>query len=307
MKGGISSKDAEQTTSHRPVMLAEVLAHAHPVPGDIAVDATVGDGGHAQALAGAVLPGGRLIGLDADAAQLSRAQRQLARFADRVHLHRANFSELRRVLDAESVNGADVLFADLGVSAMQLDDPRRGLHYKSVGPLDMRFDLTKGERAADLLARLNEAELAELLASGADERYAPVIASLLKGQVISTSHALERAVRTGLAREHPHLTRQELKDSVRRTFQALRVAVNGELTALDELLGLLPGCLRSGGRVVILTFHEGENRRVRESFAAGRRHGLYSDVSSGILRPGRPEILANRRSSSARLHWAVRQ
>jgi len=287
-------------------MLAEVLARARPVPGDIAVDATVGDAGHAQALAEAVMPDGRLIGLDADPAQLSRAGLRLVRFGDRVRLHLANFSDLPRVLAAESIGEADLIFADLGVSAMQLDDPPRGLHYKNVGPLDMRLDLTRGERAADLLARLDEIALAKLLESGADEPHAQSIATLLKRQVIVTSQALERAVRVGLAGEIPRLTKQELKDSVRRTFQALRVAVNDELASLDRFLLSLPRGLRRGGRAVILTFHEGENRRVRESLVAGHRDGVYSEVSDGILRPSRHEILANRRSSSARLHWAIR-
>jgi len=292
---------------HRPVMLAEVLAHARPVSGDVVIDVTIGDAGHAQALAEAVLPEGRLVGLDADPMQLQRARARLAPFDGQVRLHHANFSELGRVLAAESLDAADIIVADLGVSAMQLDDSRRGLHYKIVGPLDMRLDPMRGERAADLLDRVGEDELAALLESGADEPYARPIAGLLKGRSIWTSDALERAIRIGRPRELPQLTKQEVKDSIRRTFQALRVAVNDELTSLDRLLAALPACLRSGGRAVILTFHEGENQRVRQSLLAGKHAGVYSDASDTILRPGRPEILANRRSSSARLHWAVRR
>ena len=138
-------------------------------------------------------------------------------------------------------------------------------------------------------------------------RHAATIARILKRQPIATSHALERAVRSGLAAGEPSLSGQAIKDSVRRTFQALRVAVNDEISSLDTFLRSLPDCLRPGGRAVVLTFHEGENRRVRESFLAGQASGVYAKVSDGILRPSRPEILANRRSSSARLHFAIKK
>jgi 16S rRNA (cytosine1402-N4)-methyltransferase len=287
-------------------MLAEVLAHACPQPGDVVVDATVGDGGHARALLEAVMPDGRLIAIDRDPMQVTRAQGALARCGDRARVVYGNFADLRQILRAEGLAGVDVVVADLGVSAMQLADRSRGLHYKSVGALDMRMDMSQGISAAELLHAASETELAGLLEVGADEVHAQTIARLLKQQPIGTSHALERTLRSGLAAAQLSLSRQEIKDAVRRTFQALRLAVNDEVAALERFLGALPMCLRSGGRAVVLTFHEGENRRVREAFVEGARSAVYAEVSDGILRPSRPEILSNRRASSARLHWAIR-
>ena len=143
----------------------------------------------------------------------------------------------------------------------------------------MRMDPSRGETASQLLARSSEAVLASLLTENADEPHADLIARLLKQQPITTSHALERLVRTGLAAACRELTKSDVKMSVRRTFQALRIAVNGEFAALDALLEALPDCLAPGGRVVVLTFHSGEDRRVKKAFRAGRRTGLYSAVS----------------------------
>jgi 16S rRNA (cytosine1402-N4)-methyltransferase len=287
-------------------MLAEVLAYTRPKPGDIVVDATVGDGGHARVMAEAVMPGGFLIEIDRDPVQVRRARAALDRCAGRARVVHGNFADLQQILGAEGLAGVDVVVADLGVSAVQLADRSRGLHYKSVGALDMRMDTSQGISAAELLSGASEAELERLLEAGADEVHARTIARLLKRQPIRTSHALERTVRSGLAAAEPSLSRQAIKDAVRRTFQALRVAVNDEVAALERFLSTLPACLQSGGRAVVVTFHDGENRRVRESFVEGARSGLYSDVSDGILRPSRLEILSNRRSSSARLHWAIR-
>jgi 16S rRNA (cytosine1402-N4)-methyltransferase len=170
----------------------------------------------------------------------------------------------------------------------------------------MRLDRTRGEPASDLIARFDEGALADLLERNADEPHAAIVARLLERERPSTSHAVARAVRSGLAVARPDLPKQAIKDSVRRTFQALRMAVNAERPALEALLAALPARLASDGRVVVITFHVGEERLVREAFRTGRRSGVFSEVSEGILRPSRTEILANRRSSSARMHWAVK-
>lgn len=300
-------------------MVAEVLHHSRPRPGDVVVDCTVGDGGHARALREALGGDGLLIGLDVDAEQISRARDRLgvsasvATLDDRtprrasVSLRQASFASLRDVLDDESVTGADVVVADLGVASAQFDDPERGLNYKAVGPLDMRLDRSRGTTAHELIAASQESQLEEILRNNADEPQAALIARLLKSpRPVTTSHDLARRVRSGLLAANPTLTGLEAKDSVRRTFQALRIAVNHELGALDSLLAALPACLARGSRVVIITFHVGEERRVKGAFAQAHRSGVYAEVSDGIIRPSRSEILANRRSSSARLHWAIR-
>jgi len=295
--------------THRPIMVEEVLRCLQPQPGEVAVDCTLGGGGHALAILARLQPGGRLVGLDVDPVELPRAEARLraAGFGSETFVaHHSNFAGLPQVLAAEGLGSADVILADLGVSSMQLDNPDRGFNYKEPGPLDMRMNPSRGEPAAQLLARVSETQLAELLQENADEPHAALIASLLKRQPVETTHALDRLVRAGLAKAMPSLVKTDMKMSVRRTLQALRIAVNDEFSALDALLRWLPQCLAPGGRVAMLTFHSGEDRRVKKAFQAGHRSGIYADVADQVIRSTMEETRANRRSSSAKLRWAVR-
>jgi 16S rRNA (cytosine1402-N4)-methyltransferase len=295
--------------THRPIMVEEVLQCLRPEPGDVAVDCTLGAGGHALPILERIQPGGRLIGLDVDPFELPRAEAHIrsAGFGpETFSAHHTNFAGLPQVLAAEGFSAADVIFVDLGVSSMQLDNPDRGFNYKEPGPLDMRMNPSRGEPASRLLARLSEEKLADLLLENADEPHALVIARLLKQQSIATTHELERAVRTGLTAMNLDLQKADVKLSVRRTFQALRIAVNDELGVLDSLLRKLPQCLAPGGRVAILTFHSGEDRRVKKAFRAGARAGVYSDAASEVIRSTKEELWANRRAQAAKLRWAVR-
>jgi 16S rRNA (cytosine1402-N4)-methyltransferase len=295
--------------THRPIMLAEVLLCLRPEPGEIAVDCTLGGGGHARAILERIQPAGRLIGLDVDPLELPRAEASLraAGFGPETFVARhGNFAGLQKALAAEGLAAADVIVADLGVSSMQLDNPDRGFSYKEPGPLDMRMNPRRGESASQLILRAGEAALASLLAENADEPHAPLIARLLKAHPPQTTHALDRLVRAGLTAAFPSLPKPDVKMSVRRTFQALRVAVNDEFAALDWLLRNLPQCLAPGGRVAMLTFHSGEDRRVKKAFQAGQREGLYAAVATEVIRATMAETRANRRASSAKLRWAVR-
>jgi 16S rRNA (cytosine1402-N4)-methyltransferase len=295
--------------THRPIMVDEVLRCLRPVPGNVAVDCTLGGGGHALAILERIRPGGRLIGLDVDPFELPRTEARLraAGFGpDTFVAHRGNFAGLPQVLAAEGVAGADLILADLGVSSMQIDDPARGFSYKEPGPLDMRMNPSHGEPASRLLARLSEDQLASLLADNADEPHARLIAGLLKETPATTTQAVERLVRTGLAAALPNLAKTDIKMSVRRTFQALRIAVNGEFSALDALLQSLPECLAAGGRVAVLTFHSGEDRRVKKAFQAGHRRGVYAETAKEVIRSSKEETFANRRAQAAKLRWAVR-
>jgi 16S rRNA (cytosine1402-N4)-methyltransferase len=295
--------------THLPIMVDEVLRYLRPVAGDVAVDCTLGGGGHAQAILEHVQPGGRLIGLDVDPLELPRTEARLraAGFgADAFLARHGNFADLGHVLAAEGLAAADVILADLGVSSMQHDNPDRGFSYKVPGALDMRMNPAEGEPASQLVARLSEETLASLLTENADEPHAQFIARLLKQQPVKTTHAAERLVRTGLTAALPNLAKSDVKMSVRRTFQALRIAVNDEFAALDALLRSLPQCLAPGGRVVMLTFHSGEDRRVKKAFQAGFRAGVYSDVAHAVVRSTKKETFANRRASAAKLRWAVR-
>jgi 16S rRNA (cytosine1402-N4)-methyltransferase len=295
--------------THRPIMVDEVLDCLHPGAGDVAVDCTLGGGGHARAILDRVRPGGRVIGLDVDPLELPRTEARLraAGYGPDVFVARhTNFAGLPKALAAEGLTSVDLILADLGVSSMQFDNPDRGFSYKGVGPLDMRMNPLRGESAAQLIARSSEEEIARLLEENADEPHAHLVARLLKQQPLQTTHAVDRLLRAGLSSALPHLTKADIKMSARRTFQALRIAVNDEFSALDALLRSLPQCLAPGGRVAILTFHSGEDRRVKKAFQGGYRGKVFSAVADEVIRSTKEETFANRRAAAAKLRWAVR-
>jgi 16S rRNA (cytosine1402-N4)-methyltransferase len=292
---------------HRPIMVAEVLRCLRPEAGELAVDCTLGGGGHARALLGGLQPGGHVIGIDRDPIELPRTLASLRRDGfgpDTFTAHRGNFAQLRDILNDGSHQAADIIFADLGVSAMQHDDPARGFSYKAVGPLDMRMDPTRGAPASALIAREDADTLTRILRDNADEPHASLIAGILKRQPVPTTHAIERFVRTGLNLALPDLPKAAVKVSVRRTLQALRIAVNDEFAALEALLASLPTCLAPGGRVAIITFHSGEDRRVKKAFKAGFKTGTFAAIADTVIRSSREESRMNRRSMAAKLRWA---
>ena len=296
---------------HRPIMVEEVLRCLRPAVGDVAVDCTLGGGGHARAILERVQPGGRLIGIDADPIELPRTEQRLrdAGFGPETFSARlGNFAGLQKVLAAEGLERADVILADLGVSSMQLDNPDRGFSHKAAGPLDMRMNPTRGATAAQVVTRLSEFALAMLIEEHADEPDAQLIASAIKRPLPAgaehTTATIDAVIREGLGAAHPRLTREEATASVRRTFQALRIAVNDEFAVLDALLRSLPQCLAPGGRVAILSFHSGEDRRVKKAFQAGHRDGIYAAVADDVIRATPEECRANPRASSAKLRWA---
>jgi 16S rRNA (cytosine1402-N4)-methyltransferase len=295
--------------THLPIMVDEVVGCLRPSAGEVAVDCTLGGGGHARAILERLQPGGRLIGLDVDPLELPRTEAHLraAGFgADAFVARQANFAGLAKALAAEGLEHADVILADLGVSSMQFDNPDRGFSYKGVGPLDMRMNPQRGEPASQLIARVSQEALAQLLEDNADEPHSELVARLLNAQPLETTPPAERLQRAGLTSALPSVAKTDVKMSIRRTFQALRIAVNDEFSALDALLRSLPHCLAPGGRVAVLTFHSGEDRRVKKAFQAGRRAGVYSDVANEVIRSTKAETFANRRASSAKLRWAVR-
>ncbi len=289
--------------THRPIMVPEILEVLAPVPGETAVDCTLGYGGHAQELLARLLPGGQLLGLDADPIELPKTTARLRALGfgpETFRSHRSNFAGLPKVLAAAGLAGADVILADLGVSSMQLDEPARGFSTKHNGPLDMRMNPQSGQSAAAFLGRVRPDVLAALLTENADEPFAAVLAPVLAGHAYATTGELAAAIRAVL----PRLDKDAQDLSVRRVFQALRIAVNDEFSALDMFLRYLPACLNPGGRVAILTFHSGEERRVTKAFDAGRREGVYAEIAQDALRAAPIERRDNPRSTSARLRWA---
>jgi 16S rRNA (cytosine1402-N4)-methyltransferase len=290
---------------HRSIMVAEILEVLAPQPGEIAVDCTLGYGGHTQEILPKLAPGGRLLGLDADPIELPKTEARLRALGigpDVFTAHRSNFAGLPQVLAGVGLTGVDLILADLGVSSMQIDDPTRGFSVKLDGPLDMRMNPQRGQSAAALLQRIKPDALAPLLVENADEPHATTLAPALAGKSFSTTKSLAEAIRAAL----PRLNKDDLNLTVRRVFQALRIAVNDEFSALDTLLRHLSACLNPGGRVAILTFHSGEDRRVKKAFEAGRRDGLYAEISNEVIRPSAAERNTNPRSGPAKLRWARR-
>ena len=298
-----SGKTAAGT--HRPVMLDEALEILAPKPGETVVDCTLGFGGHAREILSRIQPGGLLIGLDADPMELPKTTERLraAGFSDGTfQAIRSNFAGLPKVLASLNIEAVDAVFADLGVSSMQLDNPERGFSFKAEGPLDMRMNPLRGKSAAELVEKISTVALAELLAENADEPHARRVAQALAGNPFPTTTALRKAIGDAL----PRLSREEQENSIRRVFQALRIAVNDEFAALDALLRTLPGVLKAGGRAAILSFHSGEDRRVKKAFEAGLAAGLYGDIAQELVRPTAAERHANPRSGPAKLRWAIR-
>lgn len=290
--------------THRPVMMAEILEALAPQAGETAVDCTLGYGGHAQELLARVAPNGRLLALDADPVELPRTEarlRTLGYGAGCLTVLRSNFAGLPQALWKSGLERADVILADLGVSSMQLDDPARGFSVKHPGPLDMRMNPRRGQPASVLLQRIGADELCRLLEENADEPHAADLSAALAGKLFTTTDQLADAIRRHL----PGLEKAPGDDSIRRVFQALRIAVNEEFPALETFLRHLPDCLKSGGRVAILTFHSGEDRRVKKAFEAGLRKGLFSQIG-GPHRATPEERRANPRCAPAKLRWAKR-
>ncbi len=292
---------------HVPIMLAEILNVLAPKPGERAVDCTLGYGGHAAALLRCVQPGGFLLGLDQDPIEIGKTEarlREAGHAETSLITRRMNFAGLPRAQQEIGwTDGADVLLADLGVSSMQLDNPARGFSFKHGGPLDMRMNPQRGVPASELLRAISAEKLMTLLDENADEPRARVLAPALAGKVLRGTHALAELIRAALPRGVPE---EDADATVRRVFQALRIAVNDEFGALESFLRALPSALRPGGRVAILTFHSGEDRRVKKAFQAFERLGVFSRVNDEVIRAAAEEVRGNPRAAPAKLRWAVK-
>jgi len=285
--------------SHVPVMVDECLEALALRPGMTGVDCTLGYGGHALRILERVTPGGKLSGLDQDPIELPKTERRLrlAGFTqDSLEVVRSNYAGIAKVLGGRTV---DFIFADLGCSSMQFDDPSRGFSFKHAGPLDMRMNPYRGLSAAEWLARVTPEKLELALHENADEPQAETLAAALAGQSFGTTLELAEAVGKAAGPAAADL-------AVRRVFQAIRIAVNEEFVALDAFLRVLPVCLKPGGRVAVLTFHSGEDRRVKKAFQAGLREGIFTATSDGVTTAGAEERRLNPRSAPAKLRWAVR-
>jgi 16S rRNA (cytosine1402-N4)-methyltransferase len=275
-----------------PVLLAEALELLAARPGGLYVDATLGGGGYTEALLRASAPNGRVVAFDRDREAIESAKARFSGEGGRLSLVWASFAELDSHLE-EPVDG---IVADLGLSSLQLDDAARGFTFAAEGPLDMRFDRSRGSTAAELLNEADERELERILRDYGDERRARAIARRIASRrPLSTTSDLRRAVVSVLG------PRKGGIDPATRTFQAIRIAVNGELDALDAFLEKAPDRLRAGGRMVVVSYHSLEDRAVKHSFRARAKGEGFQLLTKKPLSPGSEEISRNRRARSAKL------
>ncbi len=304
---------------HVPVLLHEVMEGLKPFPGGIFVDCTLGGGGHSTEILKRTTPGGRLIGLDQDADAIAAASDKLGNYGDRVILVRENFSRLDQVLDGIGISEVNGILFDLGVSSYQLDNPARGFSYMHDAPLDMRMNRENRETARDIVNNLPEKELSRIIREYGEEKHAARIASFIvreRGKSpIETTLGLVEVIKSAI----PARDRREGPHPAKRTFQALRIAVNDELGIIRESLVAAVNRLAPGGRVCVITFHSLEDRLVKETFrkmtrpcicprdfpvCACGREPVIRDVAPRGVTPSVEEINNNPRSRSARLRIA---
>jgi 16S rRNA (cytosine1402-N4)-methyltransferase len=298
------------STEHVPVLYQSILEWLQPQPGKQYLDGTIGGGGHAE---GILQSGARLLGMDRDAEALQTAAQRLAPFGDRAILRQASYRRGPEILKAIGWGGVAGIVLDLGLSSLQLADPERGFAFRQDGPLDMRFDRSGGETAADLVNTLPEDELADILFRYGEEPRARRIAkAILRHRPLESTRQLAETVAAaagfpagGNVRVHPST----------RTFQALRIAVNGELEELQEGLPGLMNCLEAGGRIAVISFHSLEDRIVKQTFrrAAGKpikgelvgpgreRTVWFRELTGKPVQPEEEELAKNQRSRSAKL------
>jgi 16S rRNA (cytosine1402-N4)-methyltransferase len=285
------------------VLPVEVLDLLSPQPGQTFVDATIGAGGHARLLAERLGPTGRLIGLDQDATMLDLARPRLAELP--VTLVQANFDQLREVLDRLNISAVDGVLADLGLCSDQLDAVERGFSFQVEGPLDMRLDPSQGEPAGTMLRRLSERDLADLIWQYGEERFSRRIARRIvetrQREPIATTSQLAELVRRCVPRPKG---RRPTIDPATRTFQALRIAVNDELGALERLLSGLPSCVKPEGRAAVISFHSLEDRQVKRAFANRER---WEVLTRKPVQAAEEDVRRNPRARSAKLRAAKRR
>ncbi len=305
---------------HLPVLAEEVVTMLAPAPGSLQIDATVGGGGHTERILEATSPDGRLLGLDADGAAIARVRERLVRFGDRLVLRQANFRELARVAPDAGFTDVDGLLFDLGLSSYQLADAERGFSFRAPGPLDMRFDTSRGVPASELLRTLDAQQLASLFKQYGEEPFAHRIARAIVDAraraPISTADQLAAIAEKVV----PAPARRRIHPAT-RVFQALRIAVNAELDALEEALVAGMDLLRPGGRLVVLSYHSLEDRIVKRFIDAERKGCICPPelpvcvcgrqprlrlLTKPSLTPTQAEIAANPRARSARLRAAER-
>lgn len=308
----VISKGNTPAGMHISIMVNEILDFLKIQPGEIGFDATLGYGGHTKAMLQQLQGQGHIYATDVDPVESAKTKKRLADqgFGEEILTIRLqNFCTIDEI--AKEVGGFDFILADLGVSSMQIDNPERGFSFKTEGPLDLRLNQQSGISAADRLDTISRDELAGMLYENSDEPYCEELARAItdeirKGNRIDTTTKLRQVIEKTL----DFLPEKEKKDTIKKTcqrvFQALRIDVNHEFEVLYEFMEKLPGALKPGGRVAILTFHSGEDKLVKRALKEGFRDGIYSEYAKDVVRPSAQECAQNARAHSTKMRWAVR-
>ena len=289
---------------HQPVMLDEVMSLLDLKPGDTVLDATLGGGGHSLEILRRIMPGGMLLGCDSDPAAVDRARENLRDFKGSFKLEKGNFRHLGEMLDRNKVEMLDAALFDIGISSYQMDEAPRGFSIKNPGPLDMRMDPHQKVSAKDLVNRLREEELSDIIKDLGEERFyrriARAIVERRREKKIETTEDLASVISRAVGGRRGKL------DPATRTFQAIRIAVNDELGALRDALERIVARLNTGGRVAVVSFHSLEDRIVKNKFKEYSAGGLVRILTKKPVRPTDGEVAANPRSRSGRLRVAER-
>ncbi len=290
--------------AHYPVMAHEAISSLNLKPGYTVIDATVGGGGHSLDMIRQIEPGGRLIGVDADPAALKNSEETLKDFKRSLILVHDNFRNLDKIIGETGIDKIDAVLFDIGVSSFQLDTADRGFSLKLDAALDMRMDPGVGKSASDLINTIREKDLADIIWKFGEERYSRKIARFIvearERKRIETTGELADVVRRAAGARY----RKQRIDPATRTFQAIRIAVNDELGALEEGIKKAVGMLNEGGRIAVIAFHSLEDRIVKNIFRLYAKEGTVRIITKKPLRPSASEVAANPRSRSARLRVA---
>lgn len=308
----VIQKGSTPAGMHISICVKEILDFLQIKPGQKGLDATLGYGGHTQAMMECLESQGHMYALDVDPIEIVKTRERLESQGygpEILTILQMNFADIDKV--AEQAGKFDFVLADLGVSSMQIDNPDRGFSFKTDGPLDLRLNPEKGVSAAERLREIDREELEGMLLENADEPYAveisrAVASAIRKGKKIDTTSQLRQVIEDALQFVSEKERKEAVKKSCQRTFQALRIDVNSEFEVLYEFMEKLPGILNEGGRVAILTFHSGEDRIVKKCFKRFYREGVYSEIANEVIRPSAQECSRNSRARSTKMRWAVK-
>lgn len=308
----VIQKGSTPAGMHISICVKEILEFLQIKPGQIGLDATLGYGGHTLEMLKCLESKGHIYALDVDTIELAKTRERLAGLGygpELLTILEQNFANIDQV--AEQYGPFNFVLADLGVSSMQIDNPERGFSYKTEGPLDLRLNPEKGITAAERLRTITLEELQGMLMENADEPYAEeiskaIVTGIKRGNEITTTAQLRHVIESALAFLPEDIRKEAVKKSCQRTFQALRIDINSEFEVLYDFLEKLPKVMAKGGRVAILTFHSGEDRLVKQSFKRLFKEGVYSEISTEVIRPSAEECLRNSRARSTKMRWAVK-